>query len=566
MKGTLLACRAIINGTKPLFLSATLAILSATAVAGESTSICLDMSRLESDETQSRWLPQKDYFYGREAADAFLEDRTVLLFRGTQPYAVPRTIDWNADPFQHSTWRLFFNSLGWIYAPLYSYVADGNEEAGIVAKAALLDWIRAQLAQSPTESDIKWNDQAAAFRLANFGEFERLLSPLLSADERHLLRSSIEQHVAFLEELFGNPRFYGNNHGFMDAMAVYSAGTEHQVEAWMQSGRGRLEALFREMFVEGVSIEQAFGYQTYKIQLMHEANCFAILNGHAPIETFSSTSREALEFISLVSYADLTLPAMGDTYFRMPIGSMRRYLNDTTASPITKYIWSDGKEGKAPPIVNVRSKGGYGVFWPNKDTRLVFDFSPAASGHNHNDGLNFTLFAKGEELIVDSAGPYAYGSGLRASYFNASLAHNVIVVNGEDRSGAARLIGYGETPSPWIQAETMLTNTKHIRKITMISPESITIRDDIESPENNDYELIFHLPPKAEIHLGEKTLISVGDATFVITVKAGDDSLAPTIGEGFVTPYTLELKSAPVLKYKKSSTDASIITAIEILQ
>lgn len=564
MKGTLLACRAIINGTKPLFLSATLAILSATAVAGESTSICLDMSRLESDETQSRWLPQKDYFYGREAADAFLEDRTVLLFRGTQPYAVPRTIDWNADPFQHSTWRLFFNSLGWIYAPLYSYVADGNEEAGIVAKAALLDWIRAQLDITPTESDIKWNDQAAAFRLANFGEFERLLSPLLSADDRQLLRSSIEQHLAFLEGLFSNPRFYGNNHGFMDAMAVYSAGTEHQVEAWMQSGRGRLEALFREMFVEGVSIEQAFGYQTYKIQLMHEANCFAILNGHAPIETFSSTSREALEFISLVSYADLTLPAMGDTYFRMPIGSMRRYLNDTTASPITKYIWSDGEEGEAPQIVNVRRKGGYGVFWPNQGTRLVFDFSPAAAGHNHNDGLNFTLFAKGEELIVDSAGPYAYGSDLRANYFNASLAHNVIVVNGEDRSGSAKLIGHGQTPAPWMQAESMLADTKHTRKITMINPDSITISDDIESLKHNKYEVLYHLPPKAEVQPGKKTVIRVGDATFAMTVRAGAEALVPTIGEGLVTPYTLQRTSAPILEYHLSGSAVSIKTSIEM--
>lgn len=195
---------------------------------------------------------------------------------------------------------------------------------------------------------------------------------------------------------------------------------------------------------------------------------------------------------------------------------------------------------------------------------MVFDFSPEASGHNHNDGLNFTLFAQGEELIVDSAGPYAYGSALRANYFNSSAAHNVVLVNGEDRSGAAKFTGHGETPSPWMQAETMLGNTKHTRTITMFNAESIKINDDIESVEDNTYTLLYHLPPKAAIQLEETTVITVGDVTFSMKVSAGEHQIVPKVGEGWVTAYTLEREAAPVLRYELAGSSLMIETQIEV--
>lgn len=538
--------------------------LAHTAHSSDAPRICDQMSRIHEINGKHLWLPQREDFFTDKAANMFANERTVLLFRGTETYSVPRNIDWSADPFDHSTWRLFFNSLGWIYAPLFSYARGDDEQAGIDAKDALLSWVNAHIGDIPDRRAIEWNDQAAAYRLVNFIEFERLLNDLLTAEEKQLLRRAIDQHVDYLKGLFSHPAYYGNNHGFMDAMAVYSAGVDLDNESWIGAGRRRINQLFGEMFVEGVSIEQSFGYQTYKLRLMHEADCFAILNGHEPIDSFARVTREALEFISLVAYPDLTLPAVGDTYYRMPMASLRRYLNDNTVTPVTRFIWSDGKSGRTPPLVSVRPHGGYGVFWPSRDTRLVFDFTAAAKGHNHNDGLNFTLFSQGEELIVDSAGPYAYGSKERDAYFKASIGHNVILVNDEDHSGAAELVGHGEEPFPWMQGETVLGDVRHIRTISLAGDSTVDIRDNIISERRNTYALLFHLPPHATVEIGGRTEVSVGGASFSITAVRNGRTVVPTTEQGWVTRYTNEREPAPFLRFEFEDSSTTVQTRIDI--
>lgn len=101
-----------------------------------------------------------------------------------------------------------------------------------------------------------------------------------------------------------------------------------------------------------------------------------------------------------------------------------------------KFIMSNGKEGKLPNYKSIMfpwaghfiMRNEYGEK-SGKDHFASFDVGPWGTSHQHNDQLNFTLYAGGRELLCD-AGRMYYKKDKWRYYFNSSSSHNALSING----------------------------------------------------------------------------------------------------------------------------------------
>lgn len=171
-------------------------------------------------------------------------------------------------------------------------------------------------------------------------------------------------------------------------------------------------------------------------------------------------------------------------------------------------------------------------------------------------------------MVVDSGGPYSYGSYERESYFSSSKAHNVIVVDGQDLSGGAKYIASGvDEYSSWVTASSSLGEVEHTRSVVVIDEGVVVIRDLIVADEMHTYELLFHMPPSAEVSAGEVTVADFEGSSLYVK-SSSSRPLIPEVIEGvrqpelqgWVTPDTLTMVESPVLSYTFNGRGQEIFT------
>ncbi len=104
-----------------------------------------------------------------------------------------------------------------------------------------------------------------------------------------------------------------------------------------------------------------------------------------------------------------------------------------------------GKEGKAPDHAShAWPSAKYYVMrdkWGEDGQFLFFDGAAWGAAHQHEDKLNFTLFAH-KRLLIGDPNIYSYSKTELTHYFKASRGHNVIMIDGK---GQARRFRHGST-------------------------------------------------------------------------------------------------------------------------
>lgn len=115
-------------------------------------------------------------------------------------------------------------------------------------------------------------------------------------------------------------------------------------------------------------------------------------------------------------------------------------VNDFYKRPDWDYIITNGKTGQRPLYSSKLypwaghfiMRNGYGES-PGKDHFGFFDIGPWGTTHQHNDKLNFTLYANKREFLCDNGRMYYKYDSVR-SYFNLSVGHNVIAIDGKGQN------------------------------------------------------------------------------------------------------------------------------------
>jgi hypothetical protein len=177
-------------------------------------------------------------------------------------------------------------------------------------------------------------------------------------------------------------------------------------------------------------------------------------------------------------------------------------------------------EGHAPAEgALIAPRGGFvflgGATAPGARARdawhLALRLTTFPTTHIHHDSLSFELYAEGDDLLVDSGGPYGYGHPVRDDYFVRTRAHNTVTVDGEDQGiGACRLLRTESNPElDLVDAEHELyPGVRHRRLVVFAPGRFVVIGDWLVSETTRHYEHWMHFAPGVEVTREGGTVIA----------------------------------------------------------
>lgn len=113
-------------------------------------------------------------------------------------------------------------------------------------------------------------------------------------------------------------------------------------------------------------------------------------------------------------------------------------IRDETKYSMYRMLWDDGTAADGDPAALPYAWAGHDAGryvlregWKDDDLLVYFKNQPFFSdNHNHRDNGSFVLFYKQAPLAIDSGYYDAYGSGHHTGYYTRAIAHNTVLVDG----------------------------------------------------------------------------------------------------------------------------------------
>ena len=109
-----------------------------------------------------------------------------------------------------------------------------------------------------------------------------------------------------------------------------------------------------------------------------------------------------------------------------------------------RFALDGGKEPEYKSIILPYS--GFAVFrsgWGKDDVWALFDAAPFGKAHQHEDKLNFLMFAK-RRLILCEGGIYAYDDSPMRRYIISTASHNTAMTDGRGQDRASSYVWHDE--------------------------------------------------------------------------------------------------------------------------
>jgi hypothetical protein len=429
----------------------------------------------------------------------------------------PETVSWQREPFpdRPSPARFLFHCLHWVSLLLDAQSGRPDDQCRQTAVLVVRRWIAECLLAERFE--MVWDLHVTALRalvLSRVWAACRSAEPSGSPFMRSLAAALVRHADRLSTETCYQPT---HNHGVTQAYALLAVGLalrgHPDADGWVRLGRDRLQAqMAANVSEEGVHREHSPHYHFYVFKQFRDA----IQLGEAAGVAFSAGFRHRLRAMLAAGAHMLkpngALPALGDTPRTSRIAvnedELRRWGVDFTAEYL--YSRTGGASGIPPSDIAVLYLGGgcaflrsgWGAHGPVRDERYAaIRTATFPTTHLHRDLLSFELYAYGRDLVVDSGGPFGYGSPLREQYFVASSAHNVVLIDGgELPCGAARIVRW--TPHPGgeilVAEHEPAPGVTHRRYLLFVRHRYWVLVDRLRSRNKHVYEQIFHLDPGLE--------------------------------------------------------------------
>lgn len=340
-------------------------------------------------------------------------------------WALPKNINWRADPFKDRNWRLQLHMLRWL-DPLRLAADKGDSHAYAMWIDYVEQWVQANPPERPM-SGWAWKDMADGIRVRQFC----LAAPLVrdrSPEKLDWLEAVIRTHAEHLAD----PAHMGiANHALHQQEALFVAGRTLQDDALWQLAVDRMNTLLVEQYDEqGVNAEGAIAYHYNNYIWWERALKRLDLEG-VPRPKDAERLRLAPEEVAHATRPDGLMVSIGDTDGGSP-KSMR--------TPQTDYVTTNGAKG-APPddLVKVYDAGyvfgrsGWGETERGYDEETYFSISFGSSRrvHGHPDGGSLTYSAGSANWISDP-GKYQYGRSTARDHFFSRQAHSLLSIEGRE--------------------------------------------------------------------------------------------------------------------------------------
>jgi len=362
-----------------------------------------------------------------------------LISCGT-PHQFGGEVDWSANPTynRYAEWTWQLNRHYEFYSLAMAYRQTGGDQYAVCFAVLLQSWL-AQ-ADAPAGADgwstLCWRTIEAGIRM--------------SATWPAAIHAFVH-HPAFTDELLtdcfksvwqhGQRLSRDYTHGnwlIMEMSGLAAIGLLYPVfrEKWLDFALDKLAAETAvQIYPDGFQYELSPGY--HEVVLGHYFEAARLLKGyHAERDLTGPLENAAALYLKLLT-PDGRLPAINDSgweraapYFAAKLDFYPRRRD---------FLWaaSEGAEGERPDYLSaVLPYSGLAVMrsgWERDAFWALLDAGPFGRGHQHEDKLNFLLYAGGRQLITEG-GIYAYDDSEMRRYALSTRAHNTVRVNGLDQN------------------------------------------------------------------------------------------------------------------------------------
>ncbi len=386
---------------------------------------------------------------GAVKPDAVAEDAMNYRFTvcGTPIVFADHKIDWNANPTYNNycEWPWQF-ARHWFLRNLADYYAASGDES---AARTWVDIVTSFIdgAPPPPKGTVCWATKSwrtldtglrASVWAGSYPKIEKSSAVTDAFKEKFF--TSVRAHARRLQPSLatGNWRLM-ELHGLLDLAFAFPQLPE--AAGWRQQSEQELAAqLARQVYPDGFQFELTSGYHG----IIHETyyplcKRYRELGLEVPVG-FTNNLEKAYGLYVKLTRPDGHLPALNDGGYT-PIAGILKCAYELF--PHRKdFLWgaTHGKEGQPPDYVSLALPySGAVVFrssWQPDAVWGYVDMSPWGYGHQHEDKLNFVLFAYGKSLLTEG-GTFHYDSSPMRRYVLSTRSHNTIRIDGQDQCARA---------------------------------------------------------------------------------------------------------------------------------
>ena len=385
---------------------------------------------------------EKEYF--RNGAQSLLNYRFWEC--GQSHTFSNRVVDWhfNATPDSYREWTWQFNR----HVPLKflarHYRANGDE----LAARTWVDMMTSWFDQAPVPSDdvdMKfvhtndcWRSIDAGIRMDQWLLAIPAFAPSPSVSDTFLVRyfSSVWEHGHFLRLHTTSDNWLIHElEGLLKISVLYPFLKD--VDEWRDFSLRRLEEeLTHQVYPDGFQIELATGYHVICARKYLSLYLFLQKHGVKPPPAFREKIASMCEVPLKLMLPDWSLPPLNDSGWGTKDGLVEFMRAAASLYPERQdFLYYATKGVKGMPRTELSLAFPYAgavVFRSSRESDAVWaymDCSPYGKGHQHEDKLNFLLFAYGRRMITE-AGVYDYDESPMRAYVLSSRAHNTALFDG----------------------------------------------------------------------------------------------------------------------------------------
>jgi len=462
-------------------------------------------------------------------------------------------INWSIDPLNNKTWRLYFHSLNWLYSLLWG-IDFKNEEPDKLHNILLqsCDYL-----DSSEINDMAWFDHTTSDRLC-------ILTAIIKHPSFHKMEESILAklnniiflHINKISDYYKSEFWFDSNHGVFHALAmlnisqIYKEGPngidvkEIGVEYLKTSLKGILS------IEEGISLEQSSYYHQLGIELVESID-------DSYLQMIGINKNEFIDRMILANYwftsFENKLVPIGDT--------------SVISKAAKQHVLSDEKEK-----LKTFTHGGLTVVKSkseNNTSYFAMLHRKKRGPHGHFDALSVVLEKNNSRFLIDSGGPYDYGSEMRYGYFMSSYAHNVLLINERPHQKGAIFIGSRQMNSDVfiVEAEHKgYSPITHKRTCIIIEKIGLIVIDKLFGVcEPVDIKLLWHFDPDCVIDLANNRITNQLES---IEFSSSENNYSITSGnengifKSWVTDKISNKIASPMLiNQLETDADVTIISA-----
>ena len=473
-------------------------------------------------------------------------------------WTMPHNPTWRENPFRDIYWLVRYQSLRYVEHLIAEWCRTGEPGPLNRARYLMVDWLHdnPQAAAGPRA----WYDHSVAWRT-----FVLIKATGVMPGQKWL-RPAIEAHGAWLAGHSGGV----GNHALNTNRGLLAAGCFVGRQDWIDLAVRRIETLLGQSVDEqGVTNEQAVGYQDYNFRMYDEARRELLACGQPLSPTF-----ERIDLMpNMLAFA--TLPngeyeMLGNT---APV--------DAPGIPGTwaEFAATQGASGPKPPSTDAVYRRGFAFIrsgWGERrpyadEVMLTLRYGPGRAFHGHDDGGSMTLYGLGSRLIFDGGKNTFQSSRPWSPFFLSRDAHNVVTVDGLSYARAtttAMISARSDRSALFVLRNDGFEGVANTRSVLYSRRgRYVLVVDRLASLTSQTYRQLWHLADDADpVVAGSRVVTrSPGGNIEIVqllvgTTRIADGRIDPR--QGWLTMDYQEVTPAPTVEEIRTGARADYVTVL----